>query len=102
MHDKGMQIPEYFHSFLHILSSLYDGIHSKKHLSIYPYHEPLLQTHNRSRIRKSLRHLEFGLCAQPKSNCGSNSARYPFYIKSQMYKIAEGDYETLGTSKLVR
>ena len=101
MHDRGRQTHEYFHSFLDKLLNLYGDIHSIMHLHLYFYHERLLQTHNRNRIRKSLRHWEFDLHAQPKSNFGSNSARYPSYITSQTYKIGAGDYGTLGNSKLV-
>ena len=52
-------------------------------------------------MRKNLQHWEFGLYAQPKSNCGSSSARYPSYIASQTYKIGAGDCEITGNSKLV-
>ena len=94
-HDRDTQIHEYFHSFLDILLNLYDGIHSITHLHHYFYHELLLRTRNRNRIRKNLQHWGFGLYARPKSNCGSNNARYPSYIKSQTYKIGEGDHGTL-------
>ena len=101
MHDRGMKTHAYCHFFLCIPLSLYDGTHSKTHLQFCLYRELLLQTHTHSRIRKNLQFLKFGLCAQPKSNYGSSSAQYLFYITSQTYKIVEGDYGTLCTSKLI-
>lgn len=99
MHDRGIQIPEYFRSFQYIPLNLCGGIHLRTHLHYHFCHEQLSPTHNHNRIKKSPQHLGFDLYAQPKSNYGSNNAGYPSYKQSQTYKIGEGDSETLGTSK---